>query len=71
MTVSGQVTGDLVMMNYYDPYQNACPNTESYLQTIHTHLSDDLSAGGSGLIVDVFTSFGGATTPNPNICSYT
>jgi hypothetical protein len=69
MTVSGQLTGDLVMMNYYDLYQNACPNTVSFLQTINTHLSDDLSASGSGLIVDVFSSFGGATTPNPNICS--
>jgi lysophospholipase L1-like esterase len=69
MTVNGQVSGDLVMMNYYDPYQNACPNTVSYLQTINTHLANDL--GTSGLLVDVFTAYGGATTPNPNICSYT
>jgi hypothetical protein len=70
MTVKGQFTGDLVMMNYYDPYQNVCPNTVTYIQTINTHLSNDLG-GGPGLIVDVFTAFGGATTPNPHICSYT
>lgn len=69
MTVNGKVTGDLVLMNYYDPYQNACPNSVSYIQKINTHLASDL--GGSGLIVNVFTAFGGATTPNNNICSYT
>ena len=69
MTVSGKVTGDLVMMNYYDPYQNICPNTVSTIQTINQHLTSDVS--GYGTIVNVFDSFGGATTPNPNICNYT
>ena len=69
MTVNGKVTGDLVMMNYYDPYQNICPNTVSYIQTINQHLATD--ASGYGIIVNVFDSFGGATTPNPHICSYT
>ncbi len=27
LTVNGQVTGQLIVMNYYDPYQNICPNT--------------------------------------------
>ena len=69
MTVNGKVTGDLVMMNYYDPYQNICPNSVSYVQTINQHLANDVS--GYGTIVNVFKSFGGATTPNPNICNYT
>lgn len=69
MTVNGKVTGDLVMMNYYDPYQNICPNTVPYIQTINQHLASDVS--GRGIIVDVFSSFGGTTTPNTNICSYT
>jgi lysophospholipase L1-like esterase len=69
MTVNGKVTGDLVMMNYYDPYQNICPNTVSYVQTINQHLANDIS--GYGVIVNVFKSFGGPTTPNPNICPYT
>lgn len=69
MTVKGHVTGDLVMMNYYDPYQNICPNTVPYIQTINQHLASDVS--GYGIIVNVFKSFGGTTTPNPNICSYT
>jgi lysophospholipase L1-like esterase len=69
MTVNGKLTGDLVLMNYYDPYQNACSNSVSYIQKINTHLASDL--GGSGLIVDVFKAFGGTATPNNNICSYT
>jgi lysophospholipase L1-like esterase len=69
MTVNGKVTGDLVLMNNYDPYQNACPNSVSYIQKVNTHLASDL--GGSGLIVNVFKAFGGTTTPNNNICSYT
>jgi lysophospholipase L1-like esterase len=69
MTVNGHVTGDLLLMNYYDPYQNVCPNTVPYIQEINAHLAAD--ASGYATLVDVFTPFGGATTPNPNICNYT
>lgn len=69
LLVNGQPTGDIVMMNYYDPYQNICPQTVSYLQTVNQHLARDVSNYGS--IVDVFSSFGGAKTPNSNICTAT
>jgi len=69
LTVRGQVTGDLVMMNYYDPYQNICPQDVSYTQTINQHLANDVN--GFGIIVDVFSAFGGPGTPNKHICSYT
>lgn len=69
LTVNGTVTGDLLLMNYYDPYQNLCPQDVSYTQEINQHLAADVS--GYGSIVDIFTPFGGATTPNPNICNYT
>jgi lysophospholipase L1-like esterase len=69
LTVKGRATGSIVMMNYYDPFQNACPKTMSYIQTFNQHLANDVS--GFGTIVDVFGAFGGATTPNPNICTYT
>ncbi len=68
LTVNGEVTGDLLLANYYDPYQNICPNTLPYVQIVNQHLADDIN--GYGTIVDVFSAFGGATTPNPNICSY-
>jgi lysophospholipase L1-like esterase len=69
LTVKGKLTGDLVMMNYYDPYQNICPNSVSIIQTFNKHLKADVS--GFGIIVNVFGAFGGAGVPNPNICTYT
>lgn len=70
LVVNGQVTGDFVMMNYYDPYQNICPNTVPYAEELNQHLANDASGFGV-TVVDVFTAFGGATTPNKHICSYT
>ncbi|HLQ29648.1 MAG TPA: hypothetical protein VK140_10500, partial [Ktedonobacteraceae bacterium] len=69
LTVNGQLTGDLVVMNYYDPYQNICPNSVPFTQLVNQHLANDVN--GYGTMVDVFSAFGGATTPNPNICKYT
>ena len=70
LTVNGSRTGDLVMMNYYDPYQNLCPNDLSYVQTLNQHLAND-AAQFNVPVSDVFTAFGGATIPNPNICTDT
>lgn len=69
LTVNGQRTGDLLLMGYYDPYQNICPNSVQYVQQLNQHLQSD--AQGYAIFVDVFDAFGGATTPNPNICNYT
>ncbi len=66
---NGRVTGSIMMMNYYDPFQNFCPDTVPFIQTLNQHLADDVS--GFGIIVDVFDAFGGAAVPNPNICTYT
>lgn len=70
LTVNGVRTGDLVMMNYYDPYQNVCPNSVAYVQSLNQHLAAD-AAQFNVPVSDVFTAFGGATTPNPNICTDT
>ncbi|MGE5334487.1 MAG: SGNH/GDSL hydrolase family protein [Nitrososphaerota archaeon] len=67
---SGARTGDLVMMNYYDPYQNTCPNSLAYVQELNSHLAAD-AAQFNVPIADVLTAFGGTATPNPNICPYT
>jgi lysophospholipase L1-like esterase len=60
---------DILMPNYYDPFQNFCPNTVSYIRTLNHHLAADIA--GYGRIVDIFTLFGGATVPNPNVCTLT
>jgi lysophospholipase L1-like esterase len=69
LTPKGHITDRIVMMNYYDPLQNVCPNTVPDTQTLNQHLAADVS--GFGTIVDVFGAFGGAGVPNPNICTYT
>ncbi len=69
LTVNSKLTGDIVLMNYYDPYQNICPKQVSYIQKFNEHLAHDVK--GFGVISDVFNAFGGAKTPNPNICGYT
>jgi lysophospholipase L1-like esterase len=69
LTVNGRVTGSIVMMNYYDPYQNVCPNSVPFVQTLDEHLASDSS--GFAFIVDVFTAFGGSGVPNPDLCGFT
>ncbi len=69
LSVNGRMTGDIVMMNYYDPFQDLCPNTVSYAQTLNLHLAADMR--GFGIIVDVFTAFGGAGSSNTLLCTYT
>lgn len=69
LTVNGQRTGDLLLMNYYDPYQNQCPASIPYIQQVNQHLAAD--AQGYATVVDVFDAFGGTASPNPNTCNYT
>jgi lysophospholipase L1-like esterase len=66
----GVRTGDLVMMNYYDPWQNECPDKVTYVEQLNQHLAADASQFAVP-IADVFAAFGGAATPNANICGYT
>jgi lysophospholipase L1-like esterase len=69
LLVGGRVTGDLIVNNYYDPFQNVCPETVSYVQQLNQHIIKDVSS--YGIVVDTFSAFGGSTTPNPHICTYT
>ncbi len=69
LTVNGTVTGDILVMNMYDPFQNICPTSVQFAQTLNQHIAND--AQGFGHLVDVFTPFGGTATPNSNICSFT
>jgi hypothetical protein len=69
LMVNGHLTGKLVMMNYYDPFQNICPNLVKYTKILNQHLAKDVQ--GFGDIVDVFRAFGGSATPNPHICKLT
>jgi hypothetical protein len=72
----GQLTGDLVMMNYYYPFQNVCPDTLGLFQDLNARLAADAAFVAhekhvSIPITNVFNAFGGAAVPNPNLCAYT
>ena len=69
LTAGGHTTGDLLIMNYYDPYQNICPTQLSFTLTLNQHLASDVQ--GYGTLVNVFGAFGGASVPNTHICAYT
>lgn len=70
LTVNGQRTGDLIIPNYYDPLQNLCPNLLSLSQEINAHIAADASSFGVTM-VDIYTAFGGAITPNNNLPTLT
>lgn len=59
MTVNGQMTGDLILLNYYDPYQDKCPNTVANIQTLNQRLAAIVA--GHATVVDVFSAFAAST----------
>jgi lysophospholipase L1-like esterase len=69
LQVKGKTAGDLLVMNYYEPYQNRCPNLVIYTQQVNALVARDVAPYAT--LVDVFSAFGGAETPNPNLCHYT
>ena len=72
----GHRTGDLVIMNLYDPLQNVCPATVPYVEEFNEELAE-AAAQFRVPVVDVFKAFGGegVRSPyryfNPRICTYT
>lgn len=73
LTVNGHRTGDLLVLNYYEPFQNRCPDVVPYTQTVNDHISHDLDVTTYqfATMIDIFNAFGGTYTPNPHLCSYT
>src|SRR5690349_298960 len=70
MTIEGKMTGDLFVLNYYNPFVNKCPNTISFARELNQHIAADAS-GYATKVVDIYAAFGGDASPNPNICTYT
>lgn len=73
--------GDLFVMNYYFPLQNACykrlgGDTPAFrrlmglVEGFNTHLTRDATVLGIR-VADVFGAYGGAAAPNPQLCRYT
>lgn len=62
-------TGDLITTTYYDPYQNECPNLDTYTQQFNSTVTT-IAQQNQIFLADVYTAFGGSATPNPNLCAY-
>lgn len=67
---NGYLTGELMMMNYYDPFYNACPNERPFGKDFRLHLEQDARQFGVP-VVDVHAAYGGDNPHNPNLCNYT
>ncbi len=62
--------GDLVMLNYYNPFAKACANSAPFVKKLNEHLAADAAKFGIP-IVDVYTAFGGDAGMAGNICNLT
>ncbi|HEX8728864.1 MAG TPA: SGNH/GDSL hydrolase family protein [Ktedonobacterales bacterium] len=69
-TARGAQTGDLHLLNYYNPYAKACPNSTPFVHEVNDHLQAD-AAQYRVPIVDIYTAFGGDTAMASHICDYT
>jgi lysophospholipase L1-like esterase len=69
-TPTGAHTGDLHMLNYYNPFARACSNSAPFIHEINDHLAAD-AAQFKIPVVDVYNAFGGDSGMASNICGYT
>lgn len=60
-------TGDLVMLNYYNPFAQECPDSAAFVNTFNQHLAADAAQFGVP-IVDIYAAFGGDAQMATNIC---
>lgn len=63
----GRRTGDLVLMNYYNPFANHCKNSATFTDLVNQHLAHDAAQFHLPL-ANVYQSFGGGKTPNAQLC---
>jgi lysophospholipase L1-like esterase len=61
-------SGDLVMLNYYNPFAQECPDSAGFVHTFNQHLAADAAQFGVP-IVDVYAAFGGDAQMATNVCT--
>jgi lysophospholipase L1-like esterase len=61
-------SGDLVMLNYYNPFAQECPDSSAFVHTFNQHLAADAARFGVP-IVDVYAAFGGDAQMGTNVCT--
>lgn len=63
-------TGDIVLLNYYNPYARQCPASAPFVHLLNDHLATDAAQFGAS-VADVYTAFGGDAHMADNLCTYT
>lgn len=63
-------TGDIVLLNYYNPYALVCSNSAAFVKQLNSHLAADAARFGIP-IADVYSAFGGDAQMAAHICDYT
>lgn len=66
----GRLGGDLVMLNYYNPFAKACPDSVTFIHKLNDHLAAD-AAMFHIPVVDVYAAFGGDANMAKNDCTLT
>ena len=69
-TPTGAPSGDLHLLNYYNPYASVCPKSYTFVRILNDHLAAD-AAKFRISVVDVYNAFGGDTMTADHICDYT
>lgn len=67
---SGIRTAEIVLVDYYDPYQNACPLSDAYIQELNQHLKADAAKLGVWF-ADIHADFNPGPIPDEKLCVYT
>lgn len=66
-TASGHQAGDLVMLNYYNPFAQVCPTSQAFIHTFNDHLAAD-AAQLHVPITDIYAAFGGDAHMAEYVC---
>lgn len=69
-TPRGAPSGDLHLLNYYNPFAQVCANSAQFVHLLNDHLQAD-AAKFRIPVVDIYTAFGGDNATAKNICTYT
>lgn len=66
----GPAANSLLLLNYYNPFVKACPNSVSFAHLLNDHLAAD-AAQLKVPLVDVYSAFGGDDHMADHICDWT
>jgi lysophospholipase L1-like esterase len=69
-TPTGHQAGDLVLLNYYNPFVRECANSPDFVHLINEHLAAD-AAQFRVPVVDIYAAFGGDAFMADHICTLT